>query len=363
MGGSCGFERTACITCHPVSDHPRPSLSVVVVTLREAERMRKLLPALLPQLDEGDELIISDNGSTDGTLDVVAQMAPAALVVRNGANLGFAAACNRGAEVARGDLLVLLNPDTIPRPGCAEALRRPATDARGWTAWQALLTEGDGARVNSSGGVTHYTGIAWAGQMSEPISVAPQSAREVGFVSGGCMVMPLEVWRREGGFDEEFFAYHEDTDLSLRLLLHGGRLGIEPAAVVEHEYEFSRTPAKWRLLERNRWFTLIRTYPARLLVVLGPALLATELGVLALALVSGWGGQKLAANAEVVRALPRLLRQRREIQAGAQVGAREFASHLTAELDSQYLGRAARLPGLNWLLRAYWRCALALLRS
>lgn len=345
-----------------MSDHARPSLSVVVVTLREAERMRRLLPALLSQLDERDELIISDNGSSDGTVDVVAELAPGAVVVRNERNVGFAAGCNRGAEVARGDLLVLLNPDTIPRPGWADALRRPAIDGRGWTAWQALLTQAGGEEINTSGGVVHFTGIAWAGQMGSPVTEAPRSAREVAFTSGACMVVPLAEWRREGGFDDEFFAYHEDTELSLRLLLHGGRLGIEPGAVVEHEYEFSRTPSKWRLLERNRWFTLIRVYPASLLAALAPALLATELGLLVVAAAAGWLPQKLAANWEVLRSLPRLLRQRREIQARAAIGAREFAEHLTAELDSEFLGRAARLPGLSPLLRAYWRCVLAMLR-
>jgi GT2 family glycosyltransferase len=321
--------------------------------------MRKLLPALLPQLDERDELIISDNGSSDGTLDVIAELAPGARIVRNEGNVGFAAGCNRGAEAATGELLVLLNPDTIPRPGWAEGVRRPARDSRGWTAWQALLTQAGGDEINTSGGVVHFTGIAWAGQIGEPVANAPRAACEVGFTSGACMVMPLEAWRREGGFDEDFFAYHEDTELSLRLLLHGGTLGIEPAAVVEHEYEFSRTSIKWRLLERNRWFTLIRTYPTALLLVLAPALVATELALLVVAFTSGWGGQKLAANGQVLRALPRLLRQRRRVHADACVSAGEFARHLTAELDSPHLNRAALLSPL---LRLYWRAVLTLLR-
>jgi GT2 family glycosyltransferase len=197
--------------------------------------------------------------------------------------------------------------------------------------------------------------------MGEPASAASRDEREVGFASGACLAMPMAAWRREGGFDEEYFAYHEDTELSLRLRLHGGRVGIEPAAIVEHEYEFSRTATKWRLLERNRWFTIIRTYPAALIALIAPALLATELALFVVAFANGWGGQKLQASADVLRSLPRLLRQRRTIQAGAQVSAGEFARGLTAELDSQYLGRVATLAPLRLVLRAYWRAVVVIL--
>jgi N-acetylglucosaminyl-diphospho-decaprenol L-rhamnosyltransferase len=345
-----------------VSDAPRPRLSIVIVLYNEAERMRKCLPALVPQLEPGDELIFSDNASTDETLEVVAELAPGATVVQNGGNIGFAGACNSGAAAASGDLLVLQNPDTIPAPGYVDGLKLPAVDGRGWAAWQPLLTMNGGRDVNTSGGVVHFTGISWAGQMGEPLAVAPAGPVEIGFVSGGCFVLALAKWRELGGFPDEYFIYHEDTDLSLRLRLEGGRLGMEPAARLEHEYEFSRRKTKWRWLERNRWATVIRTYPGSLLALLMPALVATDLALLAVAFANGWGVQKLEATWDVIRWLPRLRRERRTIQARRTVSAREFASGLTPDLDSQYLGRAGEIAPLRWALRAYWRAALALLR-
>ena len=152
--------------------------------------------------------------------------------------------------------------------------------------------------------------------------------------------------------------YHEDVDLSLRLRLAGGRLGVEPTAIVDHDYEFAKGPDKWRALERNRWATIVRCYPGRLLFVLAPALLATELALLIVAAAGGWLPQKLRGTAEALRRLPGLLRERRAIQATRAIPAGEFARWLTPDLDSPYLGRAGRLSPLRWALRAYWRAAL-----
>ena len=124
-----------------------------------------------------------------------------------------------------------------------------------------------------------------------PAGIEPQ---EVAAASGACLAIPLRRWRELGGFPAPFFLYHEDIDLSMRLRLAGGRVGIEPAAVVDHDYEFAGRAEKWRWLERNRWAFLIRVYPARLLVLLAPALLLTELALIPVALAGGWGRAEAA---------------------------------------------------------------------
>ena len=88
-------------------------LSVVVVTHDSADSLRRSLPAIVAELRAGDELIVSDNGSTDATHAVVAELAPEAELLANPANPGFGAACNRGAERAGGRLLLFLNPDNV----------------------------------------------------------------------------------------------------------------------------------------------------------------------------------------------------------------------------------------------------------
>jgi GT2 family glycosyltransferase len=340
----------------------RPTLSTLIVAWNSRAELARTLPALLPELGEGDELIVLDNDSGDGTAEAVEDLAPAARVVRSARNLGFAGGCNAAAAQAGGDLLVILNPDAAPRPGFGEAIRRPWVEGRGWAAWQALVADGDGATINSAGNPVHFTGIVWAGRHGWPIEEAPP-AGEVAALSGACLAIPRRTWDEVGGFPERFFLYHEDVDLSLRLRLAGGALGIEPAAVVDHDYEFGARDHKWRWLERNRWAFLIRAYPASLLALLAPALLLTELALIPAAFAAGWGRQKLAANGEAIRWLPRLLRERREVQATRRVSTAELAAWLTPDLDSPFIPALARSTPVRFLLRAYWRAVKWAVRS
>ena len=338
----------------PGPQTPSPTLSVLIVTWNERELVERSLPPLLEQLREGDELIVADNRSSDGTVEAVRRLAPGAQIVEMPSNDGYMPACNAAAARSTGDLLLTLDADAIVAPGFCDAIRRPAIDGRGWDCWMGLVTMDDGQLINTSGGVSHFTGISWTRQIGEPVAAAPAEPGEVAFVTGVCMTTTRAAWERSPGFPDEYFLYCDDVDYSWRVRLTGGRCGYEPSARVDHLYDFRRARPKWRMLERNRWATIIRTYPSELLALVMPALLATELAIAALSVPGGWWREKLGAYADLARWMPRLLRERREIQAKRTASAAEFARLMTPDLSSPYLGRAGRSRLLRTVLRAYW---------
>ena len=200
-----------------------PTLSVIIVAHDSRPALAATLPALAAQLRDGDELIVVDNASTDGSAEARRELAPAATVIETGANLGFAAACNRGADAATGELLCLLNPDAVPQPGWRDAIeragarrprmggvagaghrrRRPHDQHRGRR--PALHRD----RLGRRGGRPHRPERRPAERRAEP-----------GFLSGACLAIPRATLYRElGGMPEHFFLYHEDVDLSLRVRL------------------------------------------------------------------------------------------------------------------------------------------------
>ena len=188
-------------------------------------------------------------------------------------------------------------------------------------------------------------------------SVTPVPA-EVGFGSGAALVVRRAAWEAADGFDDRYFMYGEDLDLSLRLRLAGWGIGVAPDARVEHGYDFDKGDYKWFYLERNRWWTVLGAYPPRLLAVLFPALLGFEAALMLAAWRGGWLRPKLRAQRAVLANLPAILRRRRAVQAGRVISERAFAEHLAASLDSPYLGGAARVPGVVALQALYWRLAL-----
>ena len=247
-------------------------------------------------------------------------------------------ACNAAAERARGDVLITLDADVIPAPGFCDAIRRPAVEGRGWAGWMGLVTMDDGPphqherrRLALHRAVLDRpAGRAGRGRRDEP--------REVAFLSGACLAMTREAWERDPGFAPEYFLYFDDVDWCFRARLRGGRLGVEPRARVDHLYDFAKRRVKWRLLERNRWATVIRTYPRELLLrrASRPARHRARAAADRRS-AGGWLREKLAADLDVVRWLPRLLRERRAIQRRRRISAAEFADHLTADLDSPLL--------------------------
>ena len=154
-------------------------------------------------------------------------------------------------------------------------------------------------RARSTPRATSCTSPASAGpaRPGRRWSSADLRRREVGYLSGACFAVRREAFDAVGGFDASYFLYHEDLDLSLRLRLAGGRLGVEPDARVEHDYEFVKGDYKWELMERNRWATLVRTWPGPVLAVVAPALLATELAIWLAAAAGGWLGPSAGRRA------------------------------------------------------------------
>jgi GT2 family glycosyltransferase len=149
------------------------------VTYNSAAAIASTPRVAVARLAHRDELIVVDDTSADDMLDVVAQLAPDPIVVRNQTNDGFSTAANLSARRASGDLSLFLNPDPAPAPGFTAAIRRPLRDEPRWAAWPGLVAGEQARLVNSKRGVAHFT----AGQAGPRASETLRGPREVGLAA------------------------------------------------------------------------------------------------------------------------------------------------------------------------------------
>lgn len=227
------------------------------------------------------EVLLIDNGSSDGSVETLRRDWPWVRTLANPKNLGFSAGCNQGArEADRAEVLVFLNNDMRVEPGFLRALVEPLLMGEA-QAVTAKMLSWDGKRIDSAGGGMNFHGIGiQKGYQESPAAIHDQRAPSL-FACGGAMAIGAELFREVGGFDEEFFAYYEDVDLGWRLWVQGHRILYEPRAVCYHHHSStSKTfPAETiRVLQvRNPVLACFKNYDDEHLKAVLPALLALYL--------------------------------------------------------------------------------------
>lgn len=261
----------------PVAATPsRPTASVVIVAYNGMAWLPGCLAALAAQLRPGDEVIVVDNRSGDGGPQFIRQRFPAVRLVENQGNAGFAAACNQGAALARGDVLVFLNQDTAVQPGWLDGLLAGLGADVGLSTSRLLLMATP-ERIQMCGQDVHYSGLVFGRGFGQPAGSRPHPC-DVDAVSGASFAIGRELWARLGGFEERLFMYYEETDLSWRARGAGYRCRYAPASAALHDYRPS-APSAGRLYYsfRNRALLLLRNWQPATLLLLAPALLLAEL--------------------------------------------------------------------------------------
>ncbi|MDP3986398.1 MAG: glycosyltransferase family 2 protein [Candidatus Veblenbacteria bacterium] len=275
--------------------------AIVIVSYQGKDWLGKCLESCRLHAAEVPVYVV-DNASTDSSAEVAAQFA-GVTVLRQEVNLGFAAGNNVGLRTAMHDgaeAVLLLNQDAELTSGCLEALiAHLIAHAKVAGVQPAILLPS--GRVNSLGNSFHYLGFGEAG--GNGLSLAEATARlpwlrpggEPPYLSGAAVLLRAEALRQGGLFQDELFMYHEDLELSLRLRAAGWHLAVAPQAQALHHYEPRRSLRQYYYMERNRLMVWSEIFSWPTLLVLLPALVLAEVGLLVPAIAQGWLGAKLRA--------------------------------------------------------------------
>jgi N-acetylglucosaminyl-diphospho-decaprenol L-rhamnosyltransferase len=226
-------------------------LPVVTVTYSSGEHLERFLSSLSVATDRPVQVVIADNGSTDGAPQAAVERYPGARLLSMRTNLGYGTAVNRAVAALTGaaadsEFVVIANPDVVWAPGSIDALLAAAQRWPAAAALGPLIRDPDGSVYPSArhlpslirGGMHAVVGPAWK---NNPWTAAYRqdrlapSERPVGWLSGSCLLVRRAAFDAVGGFDERYFMYMEDVDLGDRFGRAGYLNVYVPAAEVLHD--------------------------------------------------------------------------------------------------------------------------------
>ena len=234
---------------------PPTRLSIIIVTYNSNAHIHQCLDALAASTSLVGDIVVVDNASADGTASSIRTRWPQVRLIEAGANLGFARATNMGIRATAGELILLLNPDTVPSVGAIEALMTALAARLDAAVAGPRLVDGTGyAELSFGSMMAPLTELRQKilvrgndrkhGPIAAYVQRLTRRAQDVGWVSGACLLVRRADAEAVELMDERFFMYAEDVDFCAALRSRGRRVIFVPAAEVVHHRGQSRASAE-----------------------------------------------------------------------------------------------------------------------
>mgnify|MGYP001220233024 CR=1 FL=1 len=295
-------------------------VTVIVVNWNGEQYLEKCLAALISQTVKPHEIILLDNASSDGSLDIVRRFSSVRLIALD-ENSGFARGNNLAIEAASkaSEWVALINPDAFADPRWLEELLAGAKCNREFDAFGSkLFNAADSNLLDGIGDAYHISGRLWRTAHKFPVSALSERACEIFSPCAAAALYRRSALLEVGGFDEDFFCYVEDVDLGFRLRLAGYRSLYVPESVAHHvgsgttggqHSDFSVYHG-----HRNLVWVFEKNMPGILFWLLLPLHVALNLGSIVWFVLRGQGRVILRAKRDALLGFPKMWRKRQQIQ-------------------------------------------------
>ena len=346
-----------------MSETGNPLVSVIILNYNGREVLESCLDSVFATSYSPFEVIVVDNGSTDGSAEIARRRYSARhnfRLLRKESNVGFCAGNNAGIRAARGEFLVLLNYDTVVDPNWLSELVTEAIRSGAAFGQPKILMLNNKRIINSTGLTIHVAGFAILRGSGEIDVGQYDGLKEVYGVHGACIFASREAIEEVGLLDDNFFYLNEDTDWSWRALLMGLKSVYVPTALVYHEWGHalgSRSITKFYYAERNRMIMILTNYSYRSLVLLLPVFILTEISTFGYCLFHKILHAKILAYADLLRMRRYIIQRRKLIQSKRRVPDRLLMNRFTYKFEHAFLAKA--VAPLNAIYECFFRLILS----
>ena len=280
-----------------------PLVSVIVLNYNAGELLLNCIESVKKSAYKNLEIIVVDNISTDKSQEVCKEKYPDIKLIQNDENFGYCEGNNIGIRKARGDFIMILNPDTIVEPNCIRELIF-AHEKLGEGLYQPkILSLNEKQVLQSTGNMLHVFGFGFAKDKGKKDEEVGEEIKKIGYASGTCLFTSRNVLEKVGLLDSFLFLYHDDLDLGWRASQIGINSYYVPKSKIYHveSYSLKWSAKKFYWLERNRKYCLLTHYSKNTYAKMYSSLCLVDLFVWFFYLSKGFLGAKIKAELDIRR--------------------------------------------------------------
>ena len=280
-----------------------PLVSVIVLNYNAGELLLNCVDSLKKSAYTNLEILVVDNISTDGSQKKCKEKFPDVELIQNNENLGYCGGNNVGIKKAKGEFIVILNPDTIVEKNWIDELILAHREFGDGLYQPKILSLNEENIIQSTGNMLHIFGFGYARDKGNKISDKKEEIEKIGYASGTCLFTSRNVIEKIGLLDEFLFLYHDDLDLGWRAAQVGINSYYVPKSKIFHveSYSLKWSSKKFYWLERNRKYCLLTHYSKDTYEKMRYSLFLVDLFVWAFYLSKGFLGAKIKAELEIRR--------------------------------------------------------------
>ena len=338
----------------------------VIIAPNWRQYAQKYLAECVASLREQDyegelKFFLADNETTTETFEYITKIIPEAELILNKENVGFAKGNNdpmREALLQGFEYLVLVNMDAVvDKSFVSELVKAIESDKRIGAAQARVMLYQEQDKINSLGNDTHFLGFGYCRNYRDKYEEnMVKDLSPISYFSGAGLIIRASVLKEVGLFDEVFWMYNEDQDLGWRIWLAGYKCVLAKDAVVYHKYEFAKSIKQYYWMDRNRIIVMLKCYHLLTLMLIFPAFLVMEFGLILFSLKSGWWSEKKNVWKYFLNYENWLyiLRERREIQSLRKVKDSNIVGMFSGKIYYQEIDDI-KLKLINPIFNLYWK--------
>ena len=281
----------------------QPLVSIIILNYNAGQILLDCFESVIKTNYDNFEIIIVDNASEDKSYRKCKEKFERTRIIENEKNLGYCEGNNIGIREAKGDYIIILNPDTIVESNCIEELIS-AYNKFGEGLYQPkILSLNEKQVLQSTGNMIHVFGFGFAKDKGRKDEEVGEEIKKIGYASGTCLFTSKSVLEKVGLLDSFLFLYHDDLDLGWRASQIGINSYYAPKSKIYHaeSYSLKWSAKKFYWLERNRKYCLLTHYSKKTYAKMLPTLLLVDFFVWFFYLSKGFVGAKIKADLDILR--------------------------------------------------------------